>query len=261
MWAMITKEFRELRRDRRTVAMMIVLPVVLLVVFGYAANFKVSDIPAVVVGPGAQPGGRPAARADVPRHRGRSRGGRVRRPGAAAGRQGGRRGGDRRQQPARPDGRDAAVLRGDGGRRPGQDRVSGGDAIAPGQDPLQPGPDDLVGDGPRPGGPDPGLHRHADHQPRRGPGAAGGHAGTARGDAVPRLGRHRGQDRAVPDRGRGRPRAHRRHRHGRLPRAVCRQRRHLRPRGRAVPAGDPGHGGPGLDGVRRTRARPSSWRS
>ncbi len=53
MWAMIAKEFRELRRDRRTVAMMIVLPVVLLVVFGYAANFRVSDIPAVVVGPGA----------------------------------------------------------------------------------------------------------------------------------------------------------------------------------------------------------------
>jgi ABC-2 type transport system permease protein len=50
---MIAKEFRELRRDRRTAAMMIVLPVVLLVVFGYAANFKVSGIPAVVVGPGA----------------------------------------------------------------------------------------------------------------------------------------------------------------------------------------------------------------
>ena len=53
MWAMIAKEFRELRRDRRTMAMIIVLPVVLLVVFGYAANFKVSDIPATVVGPGA----------------------------------------------------------------------------------------------------------------------------------------------------------------------------------------------------------------
>ncbi|MGA8016166.1 MAG: hypothetical protein WCB85_09650 [Candidatus Dormiibacterota bacterium] len=39
MWAMIAKEFHELQRDRRTVAMMIVLPVVLLVVFGYAANF------------------------------------------------------------------------------------------------------------------------------------------------------------------------------------------------------------------------------
>ena len=54
MWAMIAKEFRELRRDRRTMAMMIALPIVLLVVFGYAANFKVHDIPTVVVGPGAQ---------------------------------------------------------------------------------------------------------------------------------------------------------------------------------------------------------------
>ena len=54
MWAMVAKEFRELRRDRRTVAMMIILPVVLLVVFGYAANFKVHDILAVTVGPGAQ---------------------------------------------------------------------------------------------------------------------------------------------------------------------------------------------------------------
>ncbi|HEX4088522.1 MAG TPA: ABC transporter permease [Trebonia sp.] len=53
MWAMIVKEFRELRRDRRTVAMMIAWPVVLLVVFGYAANFRVHDIPTVVVGPGA----------------------------------------------------------------------------------------------------------------------------------------------------------------------------------------------------------------
>jgi ABC-2 type transport system permease protein len=50
---MVSKEFRELRRDRRTVAMMIALPVILLVVFGYAANFKVSDIPTAVVGSGA----------------------------------------------------------------------------------------------------------------------------------------------------------------------------------------------------------------
>jgi ABC-2 type transport system permease protein len=53
VWAMVAKEFHELRRDRRTVAMMIVLPVVLLVVFGYAANFKVHDIPVAAVGPGA----------------------------------------------------------------------------------------------------------------------------------------------------------------------------------------------------------------
>lgn len=54
MWAMVMKEFRQLRRDRRTVAMMVALPVVLLIVFGYAANFKVSSIPTVVVGPGAR---------------------------------------------------------------------------------------------------------------------------------------------------------------------------------------------------------------
>ena len=53
MWAMVAKEFRQLRRDRRTVAMMIVLPVVLLVVFGYAASFNVNKIPTVVVGPEA----------------------------------------------------------------------------------------------------------------------------------------------------------------------------------------------------------------
>jgi ABC-2 type transport system permease protein len=53
MWAMIVKEFRQLRRDRRTLAMMIVLPVILLIVFGYAASFDVSTIPTVAAGPGA----------------------------------------------------------------------------------------------------------------------------------------------------------------------------------------------------------------
>ncbi len=53
MWAMIVKEFRQLRRDRRTLAMMIVLPVLLLVVFGYAASFDVTTIPTVVAGPQA----------------------------------------------------------------------------------------------------------------------------------------------------------------------------------------------------------------
>lgn len=54
MWAMIVKEFRQLRRDHRTLAMMIVLPVVLLVVFGYAASFDVSTIPTLVTGPQAE---------------------------------------------------------------------------------------------------------------------------------------------------------------------------------------------------------------
>lgn len=53
MWAMVVKEFRQVRRDRRTLAMMIVMPVVLLVIFGYAASFDVSEIPTVVVGPGS----------------------------------------------------------------------------------------------------------------------------------------------------------------------------------------------------------------
>ncbi len=53
MWAIALKEFRQLRRDRRTLAMMIFLPLVLLVVFGYAASFDVSKVPTVVVGPGA----------------------------------------------------------------------------------------------------------------------------------------------------------------------------------------------------------------
>ena len=42
MWAMIVKEFRQLKRDRRTLAMLVALPVLLLVVFGYAARFEVS---------------------------------------------------------------------------------------------------------------------------------------------------------------------------------------------------------------------------
>ncbi len=53
MRAMIVKEFRQLRRDRRTLAMMIVMPVLLLVVLGYAASFDVSVVPTVVAGPGA----------------------------------------------------------------------------------------------------------------------------------------------------------------------------------------------------------------
>ena len=53
MWAMIMKEFRQLRRDRRTLAMMIVMPVVLLIVFGYAASFDVTTVPTVAAGPQA----------------------------------------------------------------------------------------------------------------------------------------------------------------------------------------------------------------
>jgi ABC-2 type transport system permease protein len=52
MRAMIIKEFRQVRRDRRTLAMMIVMPVLLLVVFGYAASFDVTTFPTVIGGYG-----------------------------------------------------------------------------------------------------------------------------------------------------------------------------------------------------------------
>ena len=53
MWAMAMKELRQMRRDRRTLAMMILMPVLLLVVFGSAASFDVDRVRTVVVGPAA----------------------------------------------------------------------------------------------------------------------------------------------------------------------------------------------------------------
>lgn len=54
MRAIAVKEFRELRRDRRTLAMLFLLPLLFLVVFGYAASFDVEVVPTVVVGPQAE---------------------------------------------------------------------------------------------------------------------------------------------------------------------------------------------------------------
>jgi ABC-2 type transport system permease protein len=54
MRAMVLKEFRQLRRDRRTLALMIMVPLLLLVVFGYVARFDIKDIPTAVVGPQAE---------------------------------------------------------------------------------------------------------------------------------------------------------------------------------------------------------------
>jgi ABC-2 type transport system permease protein len=48
---MILKEFRQMRRDRRTMALMLLVPVLMLTVFGYAARFDVKTIPTAVVGP------------------------------------------------------------------------------------------------------------------------------------------------------------------------------------------------------------------
>jgi ABC-2 type transport system permease protein len=55
VWAIAVKEFLQLRRDRRTVAMLLLLPFIFLIVFGYAANFDVKSVRTVVVGPLAQP--------------------------------------------------------------------------------------------------------------------------------------------------------------------------------------------------------------
>jgi ABC-2 type transport system permease protein len=51
MRAIALKEFLELRRDRRTVAMLFLLPFLFLVVFGYAASFDVDKIPTLLAGP------------------------------------------------------------------------------------------------------------------------------------------------------------------------------------------------------------------
>lgn len=53
MRAIIVKEFRELARDRRTLAMLVALPIILLVIFGYAANFSVDRVHVMVIGPHA----------------------------------------------------------------------------------------------------------------------------------------------------------------------------------------------------------------
>ncbi|MEZ7898063.1 MAG: ABC transporter permease [Flaviflexus sp.] len=54
MRALIVKEFRELARDHRTLAMLVVLPVLLLVIFGYATNFSVDRVSVIVVGANAE---------------------------------------------------------------------------------------------------------------------------------------------------------------------------------------------------------------
>ncbi|WP_395244422.1 ABC transporter permease [Agromyces sp. MMS24-K17] len=53
MRAVMLKEFQELRRDRRTVALLVVMPLLLLVIFGYAANFTVEHLTVTVVGSAA----------------------------------------------------------------------------------------------------------------------------------------------------------------------------------------------------------------
>jgi ABC-2 type transport system permease protein len=51
MWAIAVKEFRQLRRDKRTVVMMLLFPFLFLIIFGYAASFDVKEVRTIVVGP------------------------------------------------------------------------------------------------------------------------------------------------------------------------------------------------------------------
>ena len=48
VWPMLQKEFLQMRRDRLTLAMMVVLPAVQLVLFGYAIRTEVRHLPTVV---------------------------------------------------------------------------------------------------------------------------------------------------------------------------------------------------------------------
>jgi ABC transporter DrrB family efflux protein len=53
--SIIRKEFIQIRRDRRTLFMMVAIPVIWIVVFGYAATFDVPNIRAVVAIPEGSP--------------------------------------------------------------------------------------------------------------------------------------------------------------------------------------------------------------
>ena len=54
MRAVFIKEFQELGRDRRTLGMLIVMPLLLLIIFGYAANFTVDTFQVAIVGSDAE---------------------------------------------------------------------------------------------------------------------------------------------------------------------------------------------------------------
>ena len=234
MWAMIVKEFRQLKRDSRTLAMLVALPVLLLVVFGYAARFDVSNIAVDVVGPHAeqvagllrapfhvvevQPGaGKPFVVAQL--HDG----------DAAVGLVTG-------QRPllVLMDGTQLFAAQAAEARlcAHGCDRGGGRLAGECGRDsdPVQPEAQDLVDHDPGSDGPDPFVHRHSDHEPRHRAGAAVGDDRAARGHAVPALGRHLRQDRSLPAAGFFGPLGDRRRGQGAVRRAVRRQRGHLRPR-------------------------------
>lgn len=54
MKAMTIKEIRELLRDRRTLFLLFFVPTILLIIFGFAANFTIARTHVAILGPGAQ---------------------------------------------------------------------------------------------------------------------------------------------------------------------------------------------------------------
>ncbi|HVD00451.1 MAG TPA: ABC transporter permease [Candidatus Dormibacteraeota bacterium] len=53
--ALVVKEFIQISRDRRTLALIFFVPLTLMVIFGYAATFDVKEIPAELVGADSAP--------------------------------------------------------------------------------------------------------------------------------------------------------------------------------------------------------------
>ena len=49
LWRVIVKEFLQIRRDRKMIPVIFVAPIVQIVVFGYAVNTDVTDVPTVLV--------------------------------------------------------------------------------------------------------------------------------------------------------------------------------------------------------------------
>ena len=49
LWRVIVKEFQQIRRDRRMIPVIFVAPVVQVIVFGFAVNTDVTDVPTVLV--------------------------------------------------------------------------------------------------------------------------------------------------------------------------------------------------------------------
>ena len=58
LWAVLRKEFLQIFRDRRTVVMSLLIPVILLLLFGFAVTFDVDHLKLAVVDPGKAPLGR-----------------------------------------------------------------------------------------------------------------------------------------------------------------------------------------------------------